>query len=374
MKKAIFTLLISVLAAASAMAQDKGGIAISKLAVARNGDDTEISFTAEIGRKAATAGTTVVYAPFITDGEHKVSLFPIIVQGRRAEVSWDRHAWAGATEPSHPAGIYARNGGTIEYTATVPFQHWMYDSRIEAETITAGCCSVQRERSTLTAAILPAPPAVIVEPEPAPPVLTVAEQLAETFPFVLPASEFDPEKPFNMPDGERHGNMTVYYHLSSYDIDLDYADNRQTLINLLAAIDIIRNSPDSEVSRIVIAGFSSPEGKAEANDRLAWERAVSVKEYITKNTGLEDGAITLFNGSSDWHGLRLLVDADKNVPGRQRVLDIIDNQPVWNAATQTGRLTSIRALNGGETYRYLVRNIFPKLRNGTFIRIYFDNK
>lgn len=61
------------------------------------------------------------------------------------------------------------------------------------------------------------------------------------------------------------------------------------------------------------------------------------------------------------------------MPGRERVLDIIDNCPVWDSRNRIGRNTLLKRLDGGTAFRYMAENIFPMLRNGAFIRVYYSN-
>lgn len=374
MKKAILLILFSVFTVTTASAQS-GRVQISGLTVERTGENVDISFTAYIGRKAVPGGTAMIYAPFLTDGTYTVSLPPLIIQGKRAEISWDRHEWKHGARVRYEEGIYAKNRQIVKYRTSVPFQQWMQGGSLGIETVTAGCCSSRTELFAMAENILPAPkPETVPEIElPAEP-KTVAEELAVALPFVLPASDFDPQQPIKFYDDERDNSLTVYYKINSHIIEPGYADNRQTLNNLLAAIDILMSSSDSRVERVVVGGFASPEGPFELNDRLAWERAVSVKEYIIRNTQLRDHEVMVFNGSADWRGLRMMVERDRFVPGRQQILDLIDFHPVWDSRTQTGRIAKIRKLENGESFRYLAEHIFPKLRNGAFIRVYFEDK
>lgn len=357
-------------------AKDLGGkIEVSGVSVERFGDLVNLSFTAEINKGAVGKSTTLVYAPQITDGEHIVSFPAVIVQGRRASLSWDRHEWGAGQQASYPEAYYARTGETVRYRASVPFQHWMHGSDLTAEKLTAGCCSSNMTMMHMVSGILPAP---VPEPEPVVvaevPKMSVADSIAQVFPFVLPSSEFDPERPIRFYDDERDNAITIYYRINSHEVEPGYAGNEQTLTNLKAAVEIVRQSIDSEVSLVVVAGFASPEGPFELNDRLAWERAVAVKDYVMRETGLPGNVVRLYNGSADWQGLRLLVYNDRTMPGREEILDIIDNRPVWDSRTQTGRITLMRQVQEGRAYRYMAENHFPKLRNGAFIRVYYDNK
>jgi hypothetical protein len=99
---------------------------------------------------------------------------------------------------------------------------------------------------------------------------------------------------------------------------------------------------------------------------------VAVKEYIVKQTGFEGDKIVLYNGTEDWRGLRMLVE-NSTMPYRDEVLKVIENTPLWDAATQTGRQGVLMRLRGGEPYKYIYKNFFPLLRNGAFIKVYYEN-
>ncbi len=376
--KKISTLLIFLCAVLSLPAQsNKTGF--DNLSVSTDGENVTLEFTAKVGRRAATKGATVVYAPVIGNGHYKASFPAVVVQGRRALTNWQRHEWAAKNRASYENGIYTKNRGTVNYSESITFQSWMYDGRLEMETVTAGCCNSDVCTGILDPQVLPAP--VVPEPEPVmvaetpqPRKPSVMEFLQNAFSFIHPESEFDPKEPVRFFDDERDDALTVYYRLNRHDIDRDYMDNRQTMNNLLAAINLIQESGEAEVSRVVVAGFASPEGSLELNDRLAWERAVTVKEYVLSRSDIKDENVTLFNGSADWYGLRRLVAADPYMPAKREVLDILDSYPIWDARSHAVRQTRLRSLRGGEPWRYMSVNYFPKLRNGAFIRVYFEMK
>ena len=199
------------------------------------------------------------------------------------------------------------------------------------------------------------------------------ENLSEKYPFVLPASEFDPANPIRYYNDERDNVLTVYYPVNKSVIESYFAGNSATLAALLDAVRSIVNSKETKICRIVIAGFASPEGSASVNEQLAGERAAAVRDYILANTPVSKETILLHNGSADWQGLRRLVAADSNVPSQREVLEIIDTRPIWDSRTQTGRQTLLHQLNGGRSWEYMKTNLFPKLRNGTFIRVYWSS-
>ncbi len=214
---------------------------------------------------------------------------------------------------------------------------------------------------------------VYPEPEPVPePVQTTAELLAAGRPYIVPYSDFKGlEK--GLLDEDRDKSGTVYYRFDRYDIDRTYRDNSRSLDDIVASVRTIQASSDSRVRMIVVAGFTSPEGRLALNNRLGSNRGASVKKYIMEQTGLPDEAIRVYNGSEDWQGLRMLVERS-DMPSKERVLDIIVNMPIWDAATKHGREGELMRLDGGNPWRYMRKHFFPDLRNAAYIKVYYENK
>ena len=166
---------------------------------------------------------------------------------------------------------------------------------------------------------------------------------------------------------ERKHAITVHFVQGGYSVSESYGDNRQALTDIMSSIRILENSVDSEVVAVVVAGFTSPEGNYEANERLAARRAESVKTYILNRSGVRADQIRVYAGGIDWQGLRMLVEAS-DMPSRQAVLDIIDNTPVWDAQRQIGRHGELMRLGGGAPYRYMLREFFPDMCTGRNVR------
>lgn len=130
---------------------------------------------------------------------------------------------------------------------------------------------------------------------------------------------------------------------------------------------MLQESKTSRVVRVVIVGSASPEGTLAFNDRLAWNRAVALKDFLLRNTAFPADSMTLFNGSEDWRGLRRMVAAS-DLYEREEILRIIDNVPV-----KKGRELELMKLSGGRPYLYMLEHMFPELRNAAFIKVYYEN-
>lgn len=380
MKKAILLGTIILCGAVGAKAQVADGrIKIDKVRIVEQDEQVTVNFQAQADHKAAVRNHTLVFRPVLTDGQYKVSMPSIIVQGKGSQKSQSRSAWVSGVTANDQQARYLSNGQTVDYTATIPSQEWMDGARLEIEGAEGGCCRYNPLANELLAEainlnrIIPEP--VLVEaPVPvaewAP--VTVADNLSTTFTFVVPESEYDPSDPFKIYDDERENALIVYYRQGKYLIESGYMDNERTLSNLSTAINMILNSTDSKVNRIIVGGFSSPEGSREVNHRFAHQRAVSVKKYIMETTSAHDNQIEVFNGEADWRGLRALI-SKSNLAEKDQIIHIIDHTPVWDSQRNLGRLGELMRMNGGRTYRVLLHEYFPLLRNGAFIKVYYEN-
>jgi outer membrane protein OmpA-like peptidoglycan-associated protein len=377
MKKRITILaiiLLSTLSAASAQLAD-GRVGIENISARREGEFVRVIYNAVIAPRAVKRDYSLLFVPVIVGGGFRQSLPAVVVHGRGSAVARRRRELAFGTTAGYDKATVVANGNIMTLSAIVPFQKWMHGADIVFESIEGGCCTMGvLQSAVVTRGILPEPvsqPVPIPEPEWVP--VSVGDSLSTAFRFVLPFSEFDPQEPFRIYDDERDNGLVIYYPLAKYDIDPDYMENSYSLNNLVNCIGMIVGSNDSKLAKIIVAGFASPEGSLELNDRLAFERAVSLKKYLMDHAGIADGDVLLFNGSVDWRGLRARI-ARGTLPEREALLRLIDNTPIYGENGRPGRFEALRRMNGGSTYRYLQAEHFPYLRSGAFIKVFYENK
>jgi hypothetical protein len=366
------TLSVAVATAREAKPQ---GVDVSRAGVTVAGDSVKVTLRATVQRRALKVNETMIFRPVIADETYRVSMPEVMVHGGHiARVSSKRRTWA------IEGAMTARRGREFEYSASVPAQYWMRKADLFIESAVAGCCCIDyndtcKVADDILAGMLPELHDTIVHtttmtPPPFVP-RTTAEVLSVTHPFVVPDDEYDPREPFRIYDDSENA-IIVYFRQGRSVIEPAFSTNLNTLSTLVSAIDRITRSTDSRVTRVLIGGFASPEGSFADNDRLAWRRAAAVKAYVVDHTNLSGSQVVLYNGSEDWRGLRKLV-AESNMEYRDEVLYIIDNTPVWDSGSRTGRQGEIMRLRGGVPYRYMYRNFFPLLRNGAFIKVYYKN-
>lgn len=377
MKKIYILIVLAALAMPAAAAQKNvRGVIVSEPEISKTGESVTVAFRAEIGKRTVKSSYSIVFAPVITNDAYSWSMPAIIVQGRKARMGYERYL-AETGNPIHLSeAITAANGETVEYTQTIPYQMWMEGARLVMESIVVGCCAASPTVADVMVgelALQPSEPVMIVQAEDPAPVVaetpkSTADKLAESFLFLSPVSEAHGE----IYDEDRNEALQIHFPQGQRKVLFDFAGNSRSLIDLMSSIRAIERSGDSRVASILIAGFASPEGSFSLNDRLAWNRAIALKEYIMSNSAIDDGMIRIHNGSEDWQGLRMMVEAS-DIPWKRQVIEIIDTVPIWDSYNQIGRLSELMKLDQGRAYRYMLRYMFPQLRSAAYIKVYYEN-
>jgi outer membrane protein OmpA-like peptidoglycan-associated protein len=372
------------LSVGGALAQTgRRSVEAADIRMTRTDGQVTVEFTLETGRRVARAGHNQVIDPVLQSGGEERRLPSVIIRGRRSEVIDLRHELGGGERSGEPAAGTLRAGESFDYAVTVPYESWMSGSQLIFEGTSVGCCTAEELAPELIAAnVLYAEPVIetqVVE-IPAPAAPSTGERLAVQYPFVAPAADFAPfEQALHNPrqnslteqaiTGAREGSISVFFAQGISAVDRNFGDNNRNLVELISVVRALTEAGDSEIAAIVIAGFTSPEGGAALNDRLAWNRAVAVKEFLVANTGVDSQRVRVFNGGDDWAGLRELVDRSDLYP-RQRLLEIIDRTPT----TGDARLGELKRVDGGRPWQYMEANFFPRLRQAAYIKVYYENK
>ncbi|MDE6341352.1 MAG: DUF3575 domain-containing protein [Muribaculaceae bacterium] len=130
------------------------------------------------------------------------------------------------------------------------------------------------------------------------------------------------------------------------------------------------------IDHISVSAVASPEGSVDRNLEISQLRCDAIMSYIMNNTGLSRVSFLTAPEGEAWDELRKLVEATPDVPMREKVLDIIDNTPVWLYDSQQniigGRKKELMDLAGGEPYRWIYTILFPLLRYAEATVFYSD--
>lgn len=162
--------------------------------------------------------------------------------------------------------------------------------------------------------------------------------------------------------------VVLYFPWDQDILHTDYMTNKETLATTqqLFSNTILLAQMDS----IIVTATASPEGPPVYNQKLSERRLKTILDYI-RNTfsRMQSDKIKGYALGADWQGLRLLIEADVNVPYREEVLHLIDSP-----MNDVKREQLFRKLKNGVPYRYINRNILRYLRTGATCVIFYPKR
>lgn len=158
----------------------------------------------------------------------------------------------------------------------------------------------------------------------------------------------------------------IYFRTGSAKLDTAYAGNAATLRAFVADVNALMKDPEVILHSILVETGASPEGGVEYNERLAMDRARSVRSWLLANLPLNASQVKAYSVGADWEGLwREVWDSD--CPWRKEILDVITETGVRNAPSdEAKRLCQqrLKAIDGGKAWAWMMENLFPTLRAG----------
>lgn len=300
-----------------------------------------IGMTLDFGEIEVPAGKSIVCTPVVAAGDSVRALTPLIVSGRDRHILYER---TGRTYATHGEYELRRENGkpqTFEYTTRTPMAPWMKKSEVALVTDLCGCGweALQNDRSPLFPINLAEP--VVLRPQ-----LAYRTPEAE----VLKARSIEGKAFLDFPVNK----ITIYP---------DYRNNPRELAAIRATIDAVRDDPYATITEVWIKGFASPEGTYANNTYLAENRAKALRDYVKGLYRFEHATFSVDFEPEDWEGLETRLE-EMNLPDKAELLAIIRNPEPRDLDKKEWKL---KTLNGGTSYKILLRDIYPALRHSDYV-------
>ena len=152
--------------------------------------------------------------------------------------------------------------------------------------------------------------------------------------------------------------VAIHFRVNETVIDRSYMDNAKNLelIKRLVTIDT-----NSKVISVEVTGTTSPEGPLSWNQILVARRVAAIETLFRQSYPEFDATtirkIAINNG---WAAMRNMLENDNNVPNKEQLLAIIDNQSMSDATKEQ----RVRALGNGAAWEYLKQNTLIYYRTG----------
>ena len=332
----IALLLAGSLAAADAYAQENT-LRVEKKLIERSGDYLLVDLTLNLSDLEIRSNRSVTYTPVIQRGDSLRRLPALIVNGRKRQILYERTGRDTATD-----GEFAvrRKNGTeqrFDYHARVPYARWMDGSEMALVIDECGCGweALKNDRSTLFPIQLDQDPRPLMA-------------------YVAP--------PVEVKNRAKEGSAFLDFPVNRTEIYPEYRDNPSELRKILETVSSVKEDPYATITEVYIKGFASPEGTYKHNTYLAEHRAKALIEYVKGLYHFEQARFTVDFEPEDWAGLEKRVE-NSSLADKEELLAIIRADEPKDYDRREAKL---KALNGGASYRVLLRDIYPALRHSDY--------
>ena len=146
------------------------------------------------------------------------------------------------------------------------------------------------------------------------------------------------------------------------DIRANYMNNPLELKRLTNFIAEIKSDKDVTIQSINVIGYASPEGSYQANKKLSEGRAKALMNYLQTNLNYPEKLFTTKFGGENWEGLQEKV-SQSDIEDKDKILSILNR--IYSTSEEINSFQKSQALkeiNGGTTYRCLLKEYYPSLR------------
>lgn len=325
-----FSTLLMAMAAFSAAAAPMS-VTVSDVSVERSESSLLVSMALDASALKLKSDREIRYVPVITDGTSRVQLPAVTIAGRNRYIQNERHNSIAAPD------ILSRAGHSVSYSAVVPYQPWMEQSRLILMEDECNC-------GTLAGATAEAPLADLD---------FVERTFAPVFTLVTPPAELEKTR-------SAKGSAYIDFPVNQTVITPTYRRNPEELAKIRSTIDVVANDPDSRITSVKIVGFASPEGSYANNERLAKGRSAALADYVRGLYSFDRNVMHTDWVAENWTGLRDYV-AHSSLPDTTAILEIIDNTDLAPDAREW-RLKS----RYPQEYSFLLKDVYPGLRRSDY--------
>lgn len=410
-----FLIILSTLCISNCIAQN---VHISDCKIVKHDSLVILNFSVQLDK--LSANERLVLSPVLYDSLECKYLDSIVVVGYIRRIADKR---LGNTE-----GIKTEKLQYLFYTDTFPYQHWMRKISLCIDRNLSSCCSdsiypfldvfkdrlldsssfptpmdskkplLSYKQETVRSGIPPPPIASMqvakVEPKRQSPqlkktpkveiLLPIPPFIASLTPEVSATVKLDGNTSFlqatkeyldileNLKNARIHEALSVSFRQGYSTVEMNLKNNAQSLSELRRVLEVIKSDPQAVLSKIIVAGSTSPEGSMAQNINFSKKRAESMqyyinvlRQYIGDTLKVSENQFELLSLNENWSEFRRIVEAS-NMEFKDLVLQVIDKE-----ISPDAKKTELKKIENGRPYAYMLENFFPQLR-AAYIQIFYD--
>ena len=317
---------------------EEGTFLVKEKNAERVGEDLVITMKADISSMQISRNQSLVCTPLVESGDSVRALAPIIINGKVRHILYERMERTGKKELE--IRRYNDTEQQVDYLARTPYADWMEKADVTLVMDDCGCGwkALSQNRDKLFALNFAEP--VVIDP---------------MLVYVKPAPE-------EVKARHLDGSAYLDFPVNQITINPDYRNNSAELKKIQQTVEAVKNDPYATITSLSIKGYASPEGTYKGNAYLAENRAKALLDYVKEHYDLSGVELTVDFEPEDWEGLEAAVEKG-NLPDKEELLAIIraDELADWDA-----REWKLKSLNGGSSYKILLRDVYPSLRHSDY--------
>ena len=317
---------------------EEGTFLVKEKNAERVGEDLVITMKADISSMQISRNQSLVCTPLVESGDSVRALAPIIINGKVRHILYERMERTDKKELE--IRRYNDTEQQVDYLARTPYADWMEKADVTLVMDDCGCGwkALSQNRDKLFALNFAEP--VVIDP---------------MLVYVKPAPE-------EVKARHLDGSAYLDFPVNQITINPDYRNNSAELKKIQQTVEAVKNDPYATITSLSIKGYASPEGTYKGNAYLAENRAKALLNYVKEHYDLSGVELTVDFEPEDWEGLEAAVEKG-NLPDKEELLAIIraDEPADWDA-----REWKLKSLNGGSSYKILLRDVYPALRHSDY--------
>lgn len=317
---------------------EEGTFLVKEKNAERVGNDLVITLKADISSLEISRNQSLVCTPLVESGDSVRALTPIVINGKVRHILYERMERDGKEELE--IRRYNDTEQQVDYLARTPYADWMEKADVTLVMDDCGCGwkALSQNRDKLFALNFAEP--VVIDP---------------MLVYVKPAPE-------EVKARHLDGSAYLDFPVNQITIHPDYRNNSVELRKIQQTVEAVKNDPYATITSLSIKGYASPEGTYKGNAYLAENRAKALLNYVKDRYDLSGVELSVDFEPEDWEGLEAAVEKG-NLPDKEELLAIIraDEPADWDA-----REWKLKALNGGTSYKVLLRDVYPALRHSDY--------
>ena len=333
---------VAAVSSSTAMAQSiaSGAVTIDSVQTHIVDSRVDVAFKLNLDNLKLKAEQQLVLTPMLVADGDTLALSPIVINGRSKQIRMERNGEQASrrTDRRQPIVVRRKNGTqqSINYSQTVNRTRPIEAEQVQLLTAQdlCGCGDIENLESSLIANV----------ENPAAWTPAIA--------FVKPAAEARKQR-------AEKGEAYLSFRVNKTDIVVDLFDNSRELAKITKTIDLVREDKNVQITGINIHGFASPDGPYANNERLARERAASLKNYVANLYPINAKLFSSNSTPEDWDGFRRKVQ-QSNLANKEEIIKISNS-----SLAPDDKDKRIRQLYPHD-YAVIMSDIYPRLRHSDY--------